>query len=244
MLELHLLAHKVGEDIANERLNERIERIAYDKGTPEHLSELQRIFGALAHRANLAKFLIVDRFLKNQSRLFVASPDGSVLEIAKSLILPFDHFYDDEDAYVQDRDHSYNCIDTLLWVIDHTKLAESQRQIRDFFDASPDSPNLSFTEHKRFPEYIRSFDGWSLCIAEVDFPKSEEPLKALLFNTPEPKPDERSISKRILAATGSQVLVKSDVRALFPRLSVREFDHHWKLAAQVNPELSKPGRKS
>lgn len=244
VLELHLLAHEVAEAIANEGFDKSVEGIEHDEGTAEHLAELKNILSELVHRVALAKALIVDRFLKNQARLFLASPAGGVVEISKSVMLPFPVFYDDETAYLLNRDHSFSCLDTSLWVVDCEKLIESQRQIRALFDDLPDSANATLDEHKRFAEYIKSFDGWSLCIPESDFPKTVEPLKGLLRNTAEPEAGERSISKQILAITASKTLVKSDVRALFPRLSAREFDHHWKLAAQVNPDLSRPGRKS
>lgn len=42
----------------------------------------------------------------------------------------------------------------------------------------------------------------------------------------------------------SQGSTKRDIKLLFPSLSERQFDRLWRQAADIQPELSKPGRKS
>jgi hypothetical protein len=185
---------------------------------------------------------LVDRFLESVPRIYVASVDGRILEISKLFVLPDRPFYYDQKDYLLNRNDNYECIDTWLWVVDHSKLVMQRERLNDFLDESGFEKAGKFWEHPRYIEYVKRLDGWSLCIEKATFPAGASKLSELWGNSP--AVIKTNISKQIIAISETQGLAKSKVREMFPHLSVRQFDHFWRIAAETLPELSKPGRKS
>jgi hypothetical protein len=244
VFELNAMAHTIADEITNEQLSRDLGVVPEEQGSQGHFENTKRIINEIASKATAMKYSIVDRFLMSQKRLFIASPGGSVLEISKSMVLPSQQFYHDDSDFILNRDHQYNSVDTTLWLIDCEKLQEKLLDIRDLVESLPCRDSVKFTEHKRHLEHMKNFDGWSLCLLDSAFPSSTAVLRESLDALPVTTPDGLSISKQILVVLREKKLSKSQVRDLFPSLSVRQFEHHWRLAAEVSPEISKPGRKS
>ena len=139
---------------------------------------------------------------------------------------------------------SDECVDTKFWVVDGQKLKADMDEMRKQMEPFLEFETVTYGVHPRHLEYVERFDGWSLCIAEREFPKIENELSDLLAQSSPVNRINQNIPKKILALTSGGKVKKADVQRHFQHLSVRQFYYYWKLAAAMDPNLSKPGRKS
>lgn len=243
ILEVDYLAAEAAETMMNAELGEKAGSHLEEHDSPEGRDELHSIIATLYNQSVENRNVMVDRYLERVERLFLARHDGLVLSIAKQAILPERKFYYDQEDYLANRDNHYDCIDTHLWLVDAQKSERMRARLRDALDSFVAQP-ISYWEHPRFPELVRRFDGWSLCVPESSFPRDVQKLSELLKLEDASPSNEGSVSKQILSYASNPKTTKADIRQRFPHLSARQFDFHWRVAAETRPDLSKPGRKS
>lgn len=145
------------ENIAEEKLPWSPSEKAVNLAEKEQYFELDAYEIKWSHAKKHLQYRLIDNFLNVVENIWICPPRGSPLKFSKLVLLPTTLGFLNRgdigvlrgDDYFTFRENEYSAVNTAHWVIDKNK---SSRQTVDFSE----------------------FHGWSLCIKEVDFPKSED----------------------------------------------------------------------